>query len=282
MLRMSRWSFLVMLCTWTSLSSGAMWIQSYDPKKHDRFYSDPDKAFVGQAYDWSGVGYSSDGRWATMISPSYFLSAQHFHPTVGADPAKTITFYEGNSTSGTSHTYTVASSVAVNVNGDDLFLGKLTTAIQPADHIAQYPILQLGSDSAYIGREIYVYGNLNRLGRNIITSASGTTMEFKYDQTNSLGGDEAYLIEFDSGAPSFTVDGGSLALLGTHYYHDEVNGNTVPPADGSVSGDSFIPHAITQLQANMSGETLSIVPEPATVGLLLPLAALLLRRRRAA
>ena len=43
--------------------------------RNDRFYAGADKAFIGQPYDWSGVGLSSNGSWATMISPTYFVSA---------------------------------------------------------------------------------------------------------------------------------------------------------------------------------------------------------------
>jgi hypothetical protein len=55
---------------------------------HDRFYTGADKAFIGAAFDWSGVGGAvstgttapSTGPWATMISPSYFVSAIHYGP----------------------------------------------------------------------------------------------------------------------------------------------------------------------------------------------------------
>src|SRR5262249_50063222 len=56
--------------------------------QYDRFQNGAN--FIGIAYNWSGVGqaYESappnqvevNGSWATMISPSYFISANHFNP----------------------------------------------------------------------------------------------------------------------------------------------------------------------------------------------------------
>ena len=46
--------------------------------QYDRFQNDP--SFIGSAVNWSGVGMAfsatgQSGDWATMISPSYFISA---------------------------------------------------------------------------------------------------------------------------------------------------------------------------------------------------------------
>ena len=93
-----------------------------------------DKDFLGQAFDWSGVGQVGNGTWATMISPDYFVSAAHYHPSGG----DTLTFYEDNDPSGPSHQFTVANwSYQTSYNGlpSDLWLGKLTTPI-PATTIS--------------------------------------------------------------------------------------------------------------------------------------------------
>ena len=90
-------------------------------------------------------------------------------------------------------------------------------------------------------------------------------MEFAYHATGGQGFDEAYLEPGDSGGPSFEVVKGSLAVVGMHFY------NSYPPAiyDGAVSGDSFAPFYISQLDANMSGgQQVSAIPEPACLSLL--------------
>ncbi|MEJ6780498.1 MAG: hypothetical protein QNK86_13605, partial [Akkermansiaceae bacterium] len=59
-------------------------IQGHTATENDRFANDP--AFIGRAYDWTGVGRATTGisgkggHWATMISSNVFLSANHYHP----------------------------------------------------------------------------------------------------------------------------------------------------------------------------------------------------------
>ena len=68
-------SLLFGLCSTTHLQS-AMVIAGYDPNIHNRFDI---TAFLGAAFDWSGVG-KAGGSWSTMISPTQFFSASHAHP----------------------------------------------------------------------------------------------------------------------------------------------------------------------------------------------------------
>jgi hypothetical protein len=256
---------------------GDLQVQTLEPSRQDRFYEGADKNFLGQAFDWSGVGQTGGGAWATMISAEYFVSAAHFHPTDG----ETLTFFEGNDPSGPSHQFTVSSwSYQTSYAGlpSDLWLGKLTTPIPASDRIATYPVLGLPNLNDYIGRMIYVNGKPNRVGRNVIDSIVAATegtppykdtvsMQYDYNTVSGLGADECYLIGGDSGGPSFVDAGGRLALVGIHYY----NGGTPDPVDlGPISGDSFVPYYISQLDANMVGASVSVVvPEPSTVVLLL-------------
>jgi hypothetical protein len=231
----------------TSVSYGDLWVQGYSANLHDRFYAGADRAFIGQAYDWSGVG--QNGTWATMISPTYFVSANHYHPGGG-----TVTFYEDNTTKHP-HTYTIDSTFAAN--SGDLFLGRLTAPIPASDHINYYPILKLNSDSQYVGRDIFVYGLPTRVGRNTITTVTGT-MEYDYNtygDSATVGADEAYLASGDSGAPSFTVYGGVLTLLGTHRSHTDAP----PPSDGWWSLDNFVPDCTAWLNSKMVGEQVTVV-----------------------
>ncbi len=252
---------------------------------NDRFVNSP--SFIGQPYDWSGVGLSNGGSWATMISPSYFVSANHDHP----GPGSTVTFHLDNNPNGPTQTYTVDSTyyqTQYGGQGSDLYLGKLTTPV--ASSIAKYPVLKLGSDAAYTNMPIYTYGYPNRVGMNNINSdflfsddggpailhhgiddlnlaGYGRTrvMYYSYNATGGQGANEAYLEGGDSGGPSFAAWNGSLALLGTHFVDDG------PVYDGAPSGDSFIPFYIDQLNAHMVGEqlTLAPVPEPVTMVTLL-------------
>lgn len=283
---------LLFLVAIAAIGRADLQVATLQPYRQDRFYVGADKDFLGQAFNWSGVGQAADGTWATMISPDYFVSAAHYHPGGG----DVLTFYEGNDPSGPSHQYTVSSwnyQTTYDGVGSDLWVGKLTTPIPASDHITYYPILALPDESDYVGQMIYVNGKPNRIGRNIIdriTTAqepdppaapykNTVTMEYDYDPVNGLGADECYLISGDSGGPSFVDAGGQLALVGIHYY----NGGTPGPEDlGPISGDSFVPYYIDQLDAHMGGESVILVPEPGTVWLLVAAAAAfaLARRRR--
>jgi len=254
------------ICSVARVCSGDMVLQSYDASRHDRFYAGADKDFVGQSFDWSGVGNTSaDGRgtWATMISPTHFVSASHLHPQAG----QTLTFFAGNSASG--HQYVVGSGS--QIAGSDLWVGQLISALDPAHHIATYPLLNLAQASP--GREIYTYGVPHRVGRNAIDSIGpqsvdgtlGQALIYDYDASGGMGADESYLQAGDSGAPSFAVETGSLVLAGVHWFiYSTSNG-------GVGSGDTLVPFYAAQLSAELalSGETLTLVPEPATWALML-------------
>jgi hypothetical protein len=265
---------------------------------NDRFYSGADKAFIGASFDLSGVGLSSGGSWATMISSQYFISAYHDHPGAG----QTVTFYEGNTTASGAHTYTVDSAyILTSYNGlpSDVYIGKLTTPIPASAHIAYYPVLNLPNYSDYVGMTVYNYGYPNRLGKNVITSigpyAEGgenqTGMFYNYD-TPGVGPSESYLMGGDSGGSSFAVVNGKLALLGEHFSNWGTSG--LPGAPGNVwptsgdgswwSVDGFLPAYIGQIDAALpADQQLTLVPEPATMAIIaLGLLPIIRRRHRAA
>jgi len=281
-------TLLVWLAAQGGIASAQMELQSYDAKNHDRFYVGADKAFIGDPYDWSGVGRVVGDEitrgWATMISPHYFLSAYHFPPAL----TDALRFYETNDPSGAFEDHAIESSK--RIPNTDLWLGKLDTPVTGA---AIYPILNLPTHSEYEGLVIYTFGRSDttpqernvRLGRNNIDlvafrsdpdsqGSTGEVLVFGFDYpTGGVGADESHLQPYDSGGPSFAVLGGSPALVGIHWFIGD---------DPVVySADSFVPDYIAQLNAAMSelgaGEldeqVTVLVPEPSVLVMLLGLGA---------
>ena len=236
-------------------SPDGLYIRDYDPARHDRFYEGADRVFLGEIYNWSGVGVvREDGEieaWATMVAAQYFLSAHHRHP----EPGDVLTFWEGNDPAGPRHEYLVDNwSLVPTCDGHDtdLYLGRLAEPIPPEHHIAFYTVLDLGSDDAYPGLDIFVYGAPGRLGINQIDRINKVSrgdwlfpvFEFGYNPCGGAGGDEAYVVEGDSGAPSFVGCDGLLLLVGIHSTNQ---GNL--PLNGVRARDSFIYPFIGQFNA---------------------------------
>jgi len=307
MVRSSYLFALVILVTCPTFSSAEMVIRGDDPDpanygneayKHYRYYSDldPARAFIGEPYDWSGVGRLSTGFYATLVSPQYLLIAAHVRPADGA----TVTFYEGNSlTSPPPHTYTLdpgdsGSRVWNQViqwdgQNTDLALVRLTEDVPQADNITFYPVLYSSSDDSYLGMEIFNYGRTNLVGKNNIDevgelydSETGNFLSYvaayDYDPLNGQGADETYLIGGDSSGPSFAVHNAELALIGVHSYNsgsgfDPAN----PPEGGWVSADTFVPRLAPAVNVAMEhGQQLTFVPVPEPSPLFLAIVGVLL------
>ncbi len=276
---------------YTEVAFAKITLQSYSAKNHYRFYTGGDKNFIGSAFDASGVGRGAD-RWATMISEHYFITANHHHAADGA----TIRFYHSNDPTGAFEDHTIDSgqqvflNPAVPASGTDLWIGKLATA--PTTDVARYSVIDLGPNSAYYNEEIYTFGKdfgsastSQALGRNTIdpgsissrSDGSNTTLSYLYDfdDPGGVGADESFLQGGDSGGPSFIAVGSQLGLVGIHWFN-----NSSP----DFSGDSFVPGYINQINDLLAvgGESLSvIVPEPASLALLLTtLGCLTMRRTR--
>ena len=160
------------------------------------FYTGADREFIGESYDSTGVGRGvSTSRWATMISDHYFLSATHFHPSIGAP----IRFYHSNNPAGSFEDVTVASGT--QIAGSDLWLGRLSSA--PTTNVQRYPILSYATTAAYNNIELFTYGlgatsgpASQRLGRNYFDPGSVDA----YTVGSTTG--QAYLFDFDSPAGS--------------------------------------------------------------------------------
>jgi hypothetical protein len=294
-------------CLFSTSADGALYLQNYQASRHERFYTGGNKAFIGDGFDFSGIGQTiGDNKryWATMISPSYFLSAAHYPPSAN----KTLFFYPDDTLANPIQ-YDVDSAYYIGTfegHNSDLYLGKLKTPIDTSQ-IAYYPILSLDSSEiygdAYLGNEIWTVGKgstssglrTDRVGRNVIDEIGVATdgaketvaMIYNYD-VPGLGGDETFLISGDSGGPSFAIVDDALALVGIHYFNSLDSEHPLPPADGYYSGDSFVPYYVDQLNAHMGSEHVTLVmpntpaPEPNSAAMLAGLAVvgLLLFLRR--
>jgi len=93
--------------------------------------------FIGHNFDWSGVGWSDDDKWATLIESDIFISANHHHPAVGTN----VTFYTQPSDPLSAIPTAVSIEVVdgARVGGTDLWVGRLASA--PAN-VAVYSIHQ--------------------------------------------------------------------------------------------------------------------------------------------
>lgn len=279
-----------------STTYAALSLQGYNADNHHRYANpvDPDD-FIGSSNNWTGVGLESGGatRWATMISSSYFISAEHAAPTVGND----IIFHTDNNPGGT----TVAREVlsVTQVGSTDLVIGKLSSA--PGATIAIYSVAADATttgdfaSSVYSDREAFVVGRdvgisttSFRVGRNELDGFGtfedpptiGDAITFDDDRLTpeSLGADEAFLISGDSGAPLFITTGDDLVLTGINWFTNPASGG-----DLRYSGSTFVPNYISEINLILAadGESLTLVsvPEPSSV-LCLTLGALTLLRRR--
>lgn len=90
-MRLSRLLPTLLLLAFSGICQADLQVLNGTPQRNNRYYIGADKSFLGQPYNWSGVSDGSATMWATMISPSYFLSAQHIYTN-----QTSVTFYEGN------------------------------------------------------------------------------------------------------------------------------------------------------------------------------------------
>ncbi len=127
-------------------SATALLINNFDPAINDwdRSGTQPTN-FIGKNFDWSGIGRSNTGWWATMIGPWHFVSANHANPGVGS----VITFFLNN---GTTVTRQVSASSPGRIGTSDLWVGELDNFV-PAG-VASYDIFTSGSNTGYGNRGV--------------------------------------------------------------------------------------------------------------------------------
>ncbi len=283
-----------------------------------RFEDDP--AFIGNPYDWSGVGRSTSGtfnrEWATLLGENYFISAVHYHPTTG----ETISFAGGNSPSSPVFNYTVAGGFAVP--GTDLWIGYTAGAIEPSLKRYSYSTTAANSLSGtgLVGSNLLVSGdnvaggagtNADHVvgtnqaeswlesGTNNFT-VPGATVQLQSainfdvlitfeneenDTTNTFTTHESQVQGGDSGGPLFAIVGGDLQLVGIGYaVIPELDGNFIqtddPDPDESRAASLF--SYVGSYESELAA-TIALVPGavPEPSALgFLALSVILMKRRR--
>lgn len=233
-------------------------IRGYDPARHNRFASGfpaspaVNPNFHAAFYDFSGVGWHSadPNLGCTLISPLHFVGANHVKPGIGA----TVTFYARD---GVLRSFTVANLHNItNAAGEntDLFIGELNLPVTPCDNITYYPILNLASEGAYVGKDLLVYGKSGRVGKatigavqdfggDPITGGAGinSTRVYSFSYLNALGSpDDCHAEGGDSGSPSLVGMDGELFVVGVH-------GAVLTTGFGVTTFDAFVPHYLEQI-----------------------------------
>ena len=260
-------SWIACLCLVLAQSAAGITIDDSTSALNDRFANDP--SFIMANYDLSGVGRSSDGRWATLVSRNVFVSANHFRP--GSNSS--ITFFATNDPTGASVTRSVAT--AQRIDNSDIWIGKLDNPVPLGYASYDFATENIGSSrqfnrSVYQGENAFVFGqspNFSGLqdvavGRNVLdrwfssVDAAGTIDSAIAADVESESQDvtyEAFLQGGDSGGPLFVDfnEGDSnydLRLVGTNWFVAQV-GN--PAVD--VNGFAYLGNYDQQIQAFIDG-----------------------------
>jgi len=282
----------------------------FDPNRHNRFLSGfstnpvQNPNVLGMpGLDFSGVGWGSGGERemnVALVTPQHFISANHYHPSVGS-----LVNFLGSD--GIVRSYQVQSYIQLHFNPNDntsnfsdLIVGQLSAPISASDHITNYAVVRPGpfqyplsnTPQEYIdfykGREMVVVGKNEtggtdadadgfndrggKIAKNIIDDIFN--YNFGTNETNTVGvgywsppntQDSGRLVGGDSGSPSFLLYDGQLTALGAHSGID---------TSGSMqyNVDSFLPNYIDQINSLIAGtgfqlRVLTPVPEPGILAL---------------
>ncbi len=241
------------------VSASGLGVRTYEPARHDRFTGFPNApvanpTFLHADLDFSGIGYSVDDprRQFTLISPTHVAGAYHFRIA----PTQRIRFVAPD---GTVVERAVGVSHAI-LNGDDeitdLWIGELEQALP--ENIRRLPVLSRDTEAAYNAQQLIVTGFNARAGRGFIsgfldfgddpvTAGAGinTTRTYTFNYASFAGNrDDAFAQSGDSGSPSLALDGGSLALVGTHTAVNVTVATT-------TTFDTFVPHYFAEVDAVM-------------------------------
>lgn len=248
--------FALHLFLLTAPFCGALTIDGYASSKNDRFANHGD--FIANGFNLSGIAISSDGKWATMISPNVFLTAWHFTPGSG----QTLTFYATNNPSGSSVTRTV-SSTQQQIGTSDLrvvvldeplpegytYYARETRDIPVPGNTFRHPYWQ--KEHFHFGRSPGTYTSTLDMGvgKNVVdlyatsqtvsnSSATGPSISAKVDSDSAAVAYETYALDGDSGGPLMIESNGALKLVGIAWFRTTIGDPAVPYSTGfSPVGD---------------------------------------------
>jgi hypothetical protein len=215
-------------------AGAAITIASFSPAANDRFANHP--GFIGLGLDFSGVGRDANGRWAVMLSPTVFLSANHYRPS------ESLIFYPGNDPSVTPVTVGIAS--AQQIGSSDLYIGQLQNPVGTS--IRSYSFVTISTSSiGLLSNALVVMSGISPTTSgygsgtpDVTDHAIGTNRIEGYQAGLTIGqttGDvlltvqnastdtsygfsptsyEAQLGTGDSGSPLFVISNGNLVVTG--------------------------------------------------------------------
>ncbi len=239
------------------LPAQALEVVGYSAAANDRFESGfPERpvpsrnpAFVGAAYDLSGVGWDANDctHSVALISPRHFLCATHLD--VGG-AGKALHFVSRNGVLkrciiARIQPVPFAPDAAGKMKQSDLSVGTLTEPISPSEGITHYRVLFLGREfSRYSRQRLLVYGHRAKLGMNEvidgqIVPGEMAQLKFRNEQIPGLAKTESG----DSGSPTFLPYRGELTIVGTH---------------SEICVDTFVPAFIVPLGQILAADKESI------------------------
>ena len=210
----------------------ALEVTGYSATVNDRFTSgfptspvpNTSGSFVGAAFDWSGVGWSTtvyagpSYKGFALLSPRHFLTAQHYENGGLVTQGVRILGRNGQLATGTNTGIDNLGYGIVLTNGataPDIALGTLGAQISTPANMARYAVLDLNNSSTaptyanYTGLTALAYGrgaatnDSPRAGTAVIDAAGTATV----DPTSSIvltlrsGTPSVQLVEGDSGSP---------------------------------------------------------------------------------
>ena len=227
----------------------ALDVTGYSATVNDRFTSgfptapvpNTSGSFVGSAYDWSGVGWSTtDGtKGFGFLSPRHYLVASHYGGATNVRLATGSGLVTGTQQSVTNTGY----GLTLN-STPDLSLGRLNASLAGTAAIARYGVLDLYATSsadvpsAYANQPVLVYGRGTsgttspRIASSSVFSASTTLYESPNNGYMITKTTNYTLQVGDSGSPAFIAwtnpNGGSeLTIIGNNAAVDTTNGNNL-------------------------------------------------------
>ena len=250
--RTARWAALVAIVGIVGHlpRAAALDVTGYAPTVNDRFASgfplapvpNTSGSFVGQAYDWSGVAWStttyaaSSYKGFAMLSPRHFLTAQHYENGGLLTSGVRLRTNAGTIVSQTNQGIDNLGYGPVltnqGVTAPDLALGTLAASIAAPAAVARYGVLDLYPTSSSTQYSLYDNLPVVAYGRGATTNGSPRAAATTVNQTGFIttatqtviltltaGPGSVQLVEGDSGSPLLTgwtnPNGGQeLAVLG--------------------------------------------------------------------